>query len=234
MNIVIVEDETLVARRIKMFIEQILEGSVFSISVFHELEDAEKYIEKNKISVLFLDLNLNNENGFDLLQRKLFAPFHTIIVSANTNRALEAFEYGAIDFVAKPFKKERLESALKRVLGLKKKENFPLKFLSIKKYGRIETVNISALIYIKAAGHYSELYLENGKTELHEKSLESLLQLLPDDYFRVHKSFILSLERIFKLHKYEGSRYELELDSGDKIPLGRTRYMEIKGLLSSK
>jgi two-component system response regulator LytT len=234
MNIVIVEDETLVARRIKMFIEQIIEGRVFTISVFHDLDDAENHIENHKVDVLFLDLNLNNKNGFDLLKGKVFAPFHTIIVSASTNKALDAFEYGAIDFVAKPFKKERVETALKRVLGIKKKESFPLKYLTIKKYGRIETVNIASLLYIRSSGHYSELHINNGKIELHEKSLESLLQLLPDDYFRVHKSFILSLERIVKLHKHPGSRYELELDSGDKVPLGRTRYTEIKGILASR
>jgi len=231
MKIVIVEDEVMIARRIRKFCENILQNRLEAIHHFYTLEDAEDYLDTHEIDLLLLDLNLNNRDGFDLLKNKLAASYHTIVISANAERALEAFEYGVLDFVAKPFKQERLEKALDR---LESNTQFGIgtsKYLSIKRHGRIELINTEDIRYIRATGHYSEIILMDGSTQLHDKNLEKLLLTLPYHFERVHKSYALTLSQVRKLHKYPGSRYELELINGELIPLGRTRYAEIKGKL---
>jgi len=230
LRIVIVEDEVMVARRTIMFCKKILAERLESVEHFSVIEDAEDYLSSHDIDLLLLDLNLNNKDGFELLKNKLALGFNTIVISANTDRAIEAFEYGVIDFIGKPFKEERLKTAFERIDG---KENSykRRKYLPIKKYGSIEMCNIEEIISIKAEGHYSELKMQDGSTELYDKNLERLLKLLPEEFIRVHKSYAVAIGKVKTLHRYEGSRYELELSNGDKVPLGRTRYVDIKDKL---
>ena len=228
MKIVIVEDEVMIARRIWKFCENILQNRLEAIHHFYTLEDAEDYLDTREIDLLLLDLNLNNRDGFDLLKNKLAASYHTIIISANTERALEAFEYGVLDFIAKPFKQERLHKALERLESNTQYGIGTLKFLSIKKHGRIELINTEDILYIHATGHYSEIIMIDGSTQLHDKNLGKLLLTLPYYFERIHKSYALTLSQVQKLHKYPGSRYELELINGVLIPLGRSYYAKIK------
>lgn len=228
MNIIVVEDEVMVARRIQMFCKNILGDRITMLKHFMVIEDAEDFINDNDIDLLLLDLNLNNRDGFDVLKSKLAASFNTIVISANTDRAIEAFEYGVIDFIGKPFKQERLAQAINKLDIEHNSTSSQLKTLLVKKYGFIEMIDISQIAYIQASGHYSELHLINGETELHDKNLERLLTILPAQFERVHKSYAVRLNQIKKLLKHGGSRYSLELSTGETIPLGRTRYVSIK------
>jgi len=230
-KIVIVEDEIMVARRIKMFCENILGERIELLEHFLRIEDADDFIYNHNIDLLLLDLNLNSLDGFELLKNKLASSFSTIVISANTDRAIEAFEYGVLDFIGKPFKQERLQQALNKVDGIAGPTAQSRKYLPVKKYGRIDMIAIEQIAYIQASGHYSELHLINGSTELHDKNLERLLTILPANFQRVHKSYALPLSHIKTLLKHGGSRYSLEILTGKTIPLGRTYYIDIKDKL---
>jgi DNA-binding LytR/AlgR family response regulator len=82
--------------------------------------------------------------------------------------------------------------------------------------------------YVKGAGPYSELVLAGGKRELHGKSIEKLLALLPPHFERVHKSYIVDMRRVKTFHVGEGSHYEVELNNGECLPVGRERWKEIR------
>ena len=232
MKIVIVEDETMVARRIELFCERILKNKLTLIRHFYNLEDADDFLNDNEIDLLLLDLNLNNRDGFDLLKGPLAASYYTIVISANTDRAIQAFELGVLDFVAKPFKIERLAKAFSRLEDDFSGTRNQVKFLSIKKYGRIELIDIDEILYIQAASHYSEITFTNGTKELHDKNLEKLMRLLPSCFVRVHKSYAVDSRQIGTLHRHPGTKYELELKDKTVIPLGRTYYPKIKTLLA--
>jgi DNA-binding LytR/AlgR family response regulator len=77
--------------------------------------------------------------------------------------------------------------------------------------------------YLEAAGAYSKLVLRDGTTELHDKSLGRLAALLPDDFLRIHRSHVARLSTIDRLRTHEGSRYDVCLDDGTTLPVGRTR-----------
>jgi len=233
MKILVIEDEIMVARRIQMFCKNILGDRITSLKHFMVIEDAEDYINKNDIDLLLLDLNLNSRDGFELLKNKLAESFNTIVISANTDRAIEAFEYGVLDFIGKPFKEERLAQAINKLDTGVISNSQQLKYLSVKKYGCIEMIDIKQIAYVKASGHYSELHLINGDNVLHDKNLERLLTILPTQFERVHKSFAVPFNHIKKLLKLGGSSYSLELSTGESIPLGRTHYTSIKNKLES-
>ncbi|MFT4924709.1 MAG: two-component system response regulator LytT [Phenylobacterium sp.] len=245
MKLVIVEDEVMVARRLIKFCQAIFnpensdgpDDKLTSIKHFMTLDDAEEYLDDNIIDVLLLDLNLNGQDGFELLKSTVAAGYQTIVVSANTERAIEAFEYGVLDFVGKPFNQQRLEKAFDRLHNNAQQGGGDNHFLSVKKLGRIERVDLQQIRYIQAASHYSELVLLDGKIELHDKNLERLLQelasKLPGQFERVHKSYIVPINQIKALIKHPGSKYELQLHNDECVPLGRTRYAQIKERLFS-
>ncbi len=227
MKILIVEDEKRIAYQLEKLIRQILGKEISRLNVCQTLNAARNYILSNTIDVLFLDLNLKGYDGFTLLQEMVAGSFHTIIVSAYTDKAILAFEYGVLDFVAKPFNKERLEQAIARCQNIQTHTNYFTKHLAIRKHGKIEMIDIKDINYIQAAGHYSELHLTNGKKELHNKSIDKLLTLLPSNFERIHRSYAVEMNKIERIQRYPGSKYEIILKDHTVLPCSRLKFKEL-------
>ena len=223
-----VEDEARIAKRIERLIHEILGDSLQSIVHLPTLHEALVFMESHTPDLMLLDLNLNGENGFDLLKRAVSQPFHTIVISAYKDQAITAFEYGVLDFVPKPFNRDRLAQALDRVTKQTRPIKNPPKYLAIKKRQHVQLVLIDEVQYIKGAGTYSELYLNNGTRELHDKSLEKLEHLLSPTFERIHKSYLVKTSEVKGIIVQTGSKYWTELKNGERLPVGRTRYKDLK------
>ena len=224
----IVEDETRIARRIERMTREILGADLRSLTHINTLEEATTFIEKHSLDLVLLDLNLNGANGFDLLTTAVSGAFHTIVVSAYKDQAINAFEHGVLDFVPKPFNQERLAQAFDRFHDKAVTAKSVVKYLAVKKRQRVELIPIEDLVYIKGAGAYAELFLADGRKELHDKSLEKLEQLLAPDFERIHKSYLVKMNEVKGFIVQTGSKYSAELKSGERIPVGRTKYKDLK------
>jgi two-component system, LytTR family, response regulator LytT len=228
MNILIIEDESRIAKRIERMTRDIFGDALQSLEHIDNLPEALRFIENSSLDLVLLDLNLNGDNGFDLLTTAVSESFHTIVISANKDQAITAFEYGVLDFVPKPFNRDRLEQALKRTITKEKTETNKIKVLAVKKRHRIQLIPIEELLYIKGAGAYTELFLADGTKELHDKSLEKLEQLLSYSFERIHKSYLVKMSEVKDIIVESGSIYKAELKNGTLIPIGRTKYKDIK------
>jgi two-component system, LytTR family, response regulator LytT len=228
MKILIVEDEPLLAGRLERFCREILGSRLESVRIATEFDEASARLAESPIDVLLLDLNLGGADGMELLKASVAGSFHTIIVSANTEQALRAFEFGVIDFVGKPCMKDRLAQALQRVTERDGRAACAAKFLAVRKLGKVELVAIDRILFVEGAGAYAELVLDDGRRELHDKTLEKLHALLPPVFERIHKSYVVRLSAVKALHAHEGSLYEAELKNGLRLPVGRTRYKELR------
>lgn len=228
MHILIVEDESRIAKRIERMTRAIFGNSLQSLKHCNTLQEALLFIENNPLDIVLLDLNLNGDSGFDLLTTAISKSFHTIIISAYKDQAITAFEYGVLDFVPKPFNRSRLEQALNKTVAKEIIKTNAAKFLAIKKRQRIQLIPIEDVLYIKGAGAYTELFLTNKKKELHDKSLEKLEQLLSYSFVRIHKSYLVKMSEIKGIIVESGSKYIADLKNGERIPIGRTKYKEIK------
>ncbi len=228
MKILIVEDEARIAQRVERMTKDFFGNTLESLKKVDSLKEGLDYISKTKLDLVLLDLNLNGDNGFEVLKTAVAEPFDTIIVSAQKEHALGAFEYGVLDFVPKPFNRERLNQSFERVISKEKTIGSGVRFLAIKKRGTINLVKVEDVIYIKGSGIYTELMLNNGESELHDKSLEKLEQLLPENFARIHKSYLVKMDEATRIIINPGSKYELELKNGELIPIGRTKYKAIK------
>ncbi|WP_428740326.1 LytR/AlgR family response regulator transcription factor [Tenacibaculum sp.] len=228
MNILIVEDELRITKRIERMTRDIFGENLQSLKYANTLDEAVKFIENNSLDLVFLDLNLNGDSGFDLLTTVVSESFHTIIISAYKDQAITAFEYGVLDFVPKPFNRDRLEQAINRISSKETTATNTPKFLAVKKRHKVQLISIENVLYIKGAGVYTELFLKDGKKELHDKSLEKLEQLLSSSFKRVHKSYLVKISEIKEVIVESGSKYIAELKNGIRIPIGRTKYKDIK------
>jgi len=228
MNILIIEDESRIAKRLERMTRDFFSNTLHSLTCIDTLDEALEFIKTNPLDLVLLDLNLNGESGFDILGTAVSESFHTIIVSAHKEQAISAFEHGVLDFVPKPFNQNRLEQAFTRVILKEKTQTRNIKFLAIKKRGGIQLLQIENLLFVKGAGAYTELFLSNGKKELHDKSLEKLEQLLPDTFDRIHKSYLVKMTEVKEIIVKSGSKYMAELNSGELLPIGRTKYKDIK------
>lgn len=231
MNIMIVEDEARIARRIERFTRAFFGSRLGYLVHYDSLAPALQQLERNPPDALLLDLNLNGQDGFTLLESVVACSFHTIIISAHVDKAITAFAYGVLDFVPKPFGEERLGQAFTRLIGADRPPDTALEVLAVRKQGQVVLIDVKELRYIKGAGIYAELHLLNGRAELHDKSLEKLSQLLPAVFMRIHKSYLVPLDGAEKILVGTGGRYQLQLRTGELLPIGRSRYRELRNRL---
>ena len=228
MRILIVEDEPLIAQRLERMCRELLGPVLKGVVHASRIDESENLLATESIDLLLLDLNLGGANGMDLLKTCVAGSFHTVIVSAYAERAVEAYEFGVLDFVPKPFRRERLALALDRARGARARSAHATKFLAARSHGRIELVRVDEVLYARGAGAYSELHLEGGRSVLHDKSLQRLAEVLPPIFNRIHKSYLVRLSEVVALHVRPGSRYTAELVNGLRLPIGRTHYAGIK------
>ncbi|MBO6504497.1 MAG: response regulator transcription factor [Kordiimonadaceae bacterium] len=233
-SLLIVEDEPIVAQRVERLCREILSDQLAQCLVAGSTAEAFNLLDANTIDLTLLDLNLAGQDGFDLLRRFAARPAHTIVVSAETTRAIEAFDLGVLDFVAKPFTKERLEKAIDRFLKPDAKLERSAKQIAFEAGARIETINIEEILYFKGADKYSEAAMVGGDVKFHSKPLNRLEEILAEQFIRSHKSFLVQVAAIKALRSLEGSRYEIDLQGGHSLPIGRTRVDHVRRLLAAR
>ena len=228
MRILIVEDERPTAEDIQFLVKQILKKEITSIHIETSLDNALMYINEKPIDVLLLDLNLNARDGFQILKQVVSKSFHTIVISANINRAIEAFEYGVLDFIPKPYNIERLKAAFQRIKSSHAMDGHSIKYLSVKKVFEIQVIPIVDILYFKSANIYVELYLKDERILIYDKPIKQLTALLPSNYCRIHKSYIVNIETIGKIQTLGGGQYRVVLKSGDCLPVSRKKIKVLK------
>jgi DNA-binding LytR/AlgR family response regulator len=227
MNIAIVEDETVVARRLERMVRDIVGEA--DINVAPTVGSALQLLRVRSIDLLFLDLNLQGNDGFRVLEEAAAAPFQTIVVSAHHEQALRAFEYGVTDFVAKPWSEERLRLAIDRAASREPRER--ARMLVVRKGRELRTIAVASIVFIRGADDYAELHLADGSVHLHEKSLSALGSLLPEGFARVHRSYIANTAHARGLRT--APRAALVMEDESLVPVGRMYREAVRELFPS-
>ncbi|MDQ3282641.1 MAG: LytTR family DNA-binding domain-containing protein [Acidobacteriota bacterium] len=215
MRIAIVEDETMVARRLERMVRAIVETN--DIAIAPTLHAAFELLRTRPIDLMFLDLNLQGQNGFRLLEEAAASSFQTIVVSAHHEQALRAFEYGVTDFVPKPWSEERLRRAIERAASREPRQR--AKTLVVRKGRELRAIATSEIVFIQAADDYAELHLADGSVHLHEKSLSALESLLPEAFVRVHRSYVVNLAQARGFRT--APRAAVAMSNDVVVPVGR-------------
>jgi len=223
MRVLIVEDEPPIAEYIEESVRSILGSALRSLRTALSLEDASRYLEENVIDLCLLDLNLSGEDGFTLLKEAVSRPFLTIVISAHTDRALQAFDYGVIDFLPKPFALDRLRRSLERLL-CRNPQPGRARYLVSRKRNQNVLLSVEDILFLKAARYLVEAHRKDGRVDLLEKSLDGLEWILPENFARIHRSYIANLDQVAAYEHAGANVYRVRMKGGVLLPLSRSRY----------
>ncbi len=235
----IVDDEPLARERIRSLLESDTQIKIIGESR-NGLEALQQVIEK-KPGLVFLDIQMPEMNGFEMLQELEEGQIpHLIFVTAYDQYALRAFEYHALDYLLKPFDRERFEQALERAkeyIFLKKNGDYktrlqkmmnevhprisPLNRVVVKTGGRIFFVKTEEIDWMEAAGNYINLHV--GKdTYLIRYTMNDIEKKLDQDRFiRIHRSRIVNVECIKEIKPWFNGEYLIYLQCGSELTLSR-------------
>jgi two-component system LytT family response regulator len=215
----IVDDERLARKELGSLLAGYAEVEI--IGEADSVSRALALIESARPNVVFLDIQLANETGFDLLERVKSAAFKTIFVTAFDAYAIRAFEVNALDYLLKPVNPERLRKAIEKLLRDEKPaapdSPRPLAFddrLFLDLGGRSVFLKINSVSHILAAGDYSEVFTTEGQKYLVEKPLREWELRLPDKHFaRIHRNCIVNLDLVERVENWFNRSYQIFLQS---------------------
>jgi len=225
----IIEDEPLAQNILKKYIED--HPALELKAVCNNAEEAQKVLLRQDIELLFLDINLPKLSGISFLKTLPHQPL-VIFTTAYPEYAVEGFELDAIDYLLKPFSFERfLKAANKAVQQLNKREiteQATPSFIFLKADKKVHKVNLDDILYIEAAGDYIKINTESEQYIVNDtlKSLQD--ELPPVQFIRVHKSYIISRN---KIKFFEGNYVKV---GNANIPIGNSYKEEISTRLKEK
>jgi DNA-binding LytR/AlgR family response regulator len=215
---IIVEDEPLAQNILKKYIAD--HPSLELVATCTDALEAQLILNKQPIHLIFLDINLPKLSGINFIKSLLQNP-HIIFTTAYPEFAVEGFELNAVDYLLKPFSFERFLKAVNKVIEKLNNSTLPKKeeidaFIFLKSDKKIHKVDLESIHYIEAVGDYMKVITDSGQLLINE-TMKNLQEDLPaNSFIRVHKSFIISRNRIKFI---EGNYIQVENKS---IPIGAT------------
>jgi two-component system LytT family response regulator len=200
MNTIIVDDELNAIKMLNYHLTEYFKGFKI-LDTFTNIDDAFAFILKNNIDVLFLDINMPNGSGIDLLNKIQDKNIKTIFTTAHTEYAIDAIKGNAFDYLLKPISLDELNRIhTKLINNLEKKILSPkeLDYITIKISSKHYRYEIDDIILISSEGNYSTIHFKNEKNIVITKNLkkmeEEFFNTLP--FFRIHQSNIININHI--------------------------------------
>jgi len=250
----IIDDEPTACRNL----ERLLEGFTHNIQVMgtaHNTAEAEQQIQLLHPDILFLDIQMPNENAFQFLERQENIPFEIIFVTAYDEFAIRAFKLNAVDYILKPIDIKELQSAVVKLterMSFKQYQvnrNVSVNALSqqinkrteqqqliLKSGAEFEIVSFKNILYLEAMGSYTRVVYfkgNSGKTSMMTRPITEYEELLPDNIFiRIHKSYLINCNHIKRLIKEELASIQLSNDI--ILPIARRRYKRVLDFLQTR
>lgn len=202
------------------------------------VKSALSLLEHTSYHLIFLDMQLKDGRGFDILS-KIPEYVNVVVISSYENYALEAFKHNVIDYLIKPIDTNAFKNAVGKALKLQKKEEeykktnlFGYVSPDVKDKSRLFVhsnseyfvVDKSEIIFIKAHGKYSEIFTNRGGRYISSKNLKDFDDLYDDTLIRVHNSYLVNVNYISSYFK---STSVLKLNNGSEIPVSGRKKEEL-------
>jgi two-component system, LytTR family, response regulator len=242
---IIVDDEELARQVLRELLLQA--GGVEIVAECANGFEAVKAVTEHKPDVLFLDIQMPKLDGFEVLEL-IDPPVAVIFVTAYDQYAMKAFEAHAVDYLLKPFSTDRLNKALTRARALvtapdahpfqaadlaaaARPPGQPLERVVVKDGAKVHIIPIAKLDYVEAQDDYIALHSEK-KNYLKQQTISSIeAQLDPGRFVRIHRSYIVNLERIARIEPYTKDSRVAVLQDGAQLPVSRSGHAKLKELL---
>lgn len=215
---IIVDDEPKARENLQLLLQDFVEG-VQVVALCQNIAEAAQAIQQHSPEVVFLDIQLQRETGFDLFAKVMEVNFEVIFTTAYTEYAIKAFKFSAIDYLLKPIDIEELRRAVSKV-ARRVNNNMTSRLthlLQNLKNGSSENskialptleglvfVNVKEILYCEASSNYTTIFTNDGKYVV-SKTLKEYDELLSEhNFFRIHNSYLININSIKKYVRGEG------------------------------
>jgi two-component system, LytTR family, response regulator len=212
---ILVDDERLARKELRSMLAE--HEIIEVIGEAENVPQAIDLIKANDPDVVFLDIQMPGESGFNLLER-VARNFKIIFVTAFDAHAIRAFEVNALDYLLKPINPERLAQAIERLSTtetppsqlVRRLEYEDRLFVEVDERSRF--VKVSDIVFVSAAGDYSEIVTSDGPRSLVLKTLKEWEERLPEKHFtRIHRSSIINIDYVERVESWFNRSYRIHL-----------------------
>ena len=239
-----IEDEPRNIELLKTLLQQYCAGEVTLMGNAGNIPDAIKLIHKTKPDLVYLDIELNKGNAFELLEQLTDTSFQVIFITAYNEYAVKAFRHNAVDYLLKPISitelKEATTKAIEKINSLDNidiikvlkdlKSNFSHNKMGLPVIDGVVFINKDEIVSCEARGSYTLVSLENKKKITCSKTLKELEQLLPESNFiRVHNSWVINTKFLKKY--YKGKNSYMEMEDGSTVAISFRKKGDILSFL---
>lgn len=244
MKVVLIDDELLARTIVKEYLQNYPEMEI--VAECSDGFEGLKVIQQHNPDLIFLDIQMPKINGFEMLEL-LEDPPSVIFTTAFDEYAMQAFEKHAIDYLLKPFSKERFDKALLRWQQLF--NNKPLSDhtkdlletvaaselksnrVIVKDGAKIRIIPVAQIQYLEAADDYVKIHTAEGSF-LKNKTMHFFeMQLNAQQYVRIHRSYIVNISLITRIDPYEKDSHLAILSNGKNLPVSKSGYVKLKEVL---
>ena len=236
---VIVEDSRLARNELKELLKT--HQDIELIGEAENVDEGFELINKTNPDLLFLDINMPEKDGFELLEMLDDVPI-TIFTTAFDDYAIKSFEYNAFDYLLKPISQKRFSSSITKVLekinatsstAPEKEEGLRLdKQIFIKDGEQCWLVKIQDISLFEIVGNYTRVFFDSN-TPLIYKSLAQIEEKLPSDvFFRANRQQIININHVKKVVSWFNGKLKIEMNSGEEIEISRRQSYIFKDQLS--
>ena len=241
LQVLIVDDERLARQSVRSALNEVEDVTVTGEA--GSVDAAAEQVRSTDPDVVLLDVQMRGETGFDLLDQ-IDTAVRVVFVTAYDDYAIRAFEVNALDYLLKPVDPDRLTEALQRARQAEtalpnaeatSPDTFRYDDVFFYEEGRRPRfIRIPEIIFIEAAGNYTELHLTDGSTALTSTTLSAWIDRLPNAHFaRIHRSTIVNVERVTSIEREAGRTYCVHVEGrNDPLSMSRRRARALKDRLA--
>lgn len=241
-KVLIIDDEQPARDIIKLFLHD--HENVKLLGQCKNGFDGMKMIAELKPDLIFLDIQMPKIDGFEMLEL-IEEPPAVIFCTAYDEYAIKAFEYKAVDYILKPFTKQRFDEAMKKakagitkelpkrneLMELSEIYHHKLERIAIKTGDKIDIISVDAIHYLEAQDDYVEIHAY-GKTYLKQQTMNYYERALkPEKFVRIHRRFIVHITEIARLEKYGKETWVAILKNNDRLTVSASGYVKLKNVL---
>jgi len=229
MRAIIVEDEPLARRRLRELLADF--PTVHCVGEATDAPEAVRSIDALRPDLVFLDIEMPHGSGFDVLGRIRHTPA-VVVTTAFDRYAVTAFELQAVDYLLKPFGKERLSRALERITdgshaaarardALASRGTASVERIVVRDRGRVVPIAVGDIVRLEADDDYTAVHVPGRRYLVYLPLRDFALRLDPSRFARIHRSHVVNLDRVADLSALGGGRFELRMSDGVRLPVSR-------------
>jgi two-component system LytT family response regulator len=244
MKAIIIDDEPLAIQLIEEYLKECTDITV--VATCHDGFDGLKAIQQWQPQLIFLDIQMPKISGFEMLELVENLPY-VIFVTAFDQFAIQAFEANAVDYLLKPYSRERFLAAIKKVKNLYQlsipqplekltalhslQNGFEQERIVVKDGQKIKIIAFSEVLYFEASDDYVKIVTKQGSYLKKKRMIDFENSLPPRQFVRCHRSFIVNTLVISRIDPAEKEGYLISISDKVKVPTSKAGYQKLREVL---